>query len=101
MKQLTLLITALILTTACQRSVAQTNNAKVDNNKTPMVEMVTNMGTLKIKLYDNTPQHRDNFIKLVEQGFYDSVLFALLLFTFPVYVALVVTIVLKVKLILG
>lgn len=75
MKQLTLLITALILTTACQRSVAQTNNAKVDNNKTPMVEMVTNMGTLKIKLYDNTPQHRDNFIKLVEQGFYDSVLF--------------------------
>ena len=75
MKQLTLLITALILTTACQRSVAQKNNAKVDNNKTPMVEMVTNMGTLKIKLYDNTPQHRDNFIKLVEQGFYDSVLF--------------------------
>jgi peptidyl-prolyl cis-trans isomerase B (cyclophilin B) len=40
-----------------------------------MVEMVTNMGTLKIELYDNTPQHRDNFIKLVEQGFYDSVLF--------------------------
>ena len=75
MKQLTLLITALILTTACQRSVAQKNNAKVDNHKTPMVEMVTNMGTLKIKLYDNTPQHRDNFIKLVEQGFYDSVLF--------------------------
>jgi cyclophilin family peptidyl-prolyl cis-trans isomerase len=75
MKQLTLLITALILTTACQRSVAQKNNAKVDNNKTPMVEMVTNMGTIKIKLYDNTPQHRDNFIKLVEQGFYDSVLF--------------------------
>ena len=75
MKQLTLLITALILTTACQRSVAQTNNAKVDKNKTPMVEMVTNMGTLKIKLYDNTPQHRDNFIKLVEEGFYDSVLF--------------------------
>jgi 1-acyl-sn-glycerol-3-phosphate acyltransferase len=33
--------------------------------------------------------------------FYDSVLFALLLFTFPIYVALVVTIVLKVKLILG
>ncbi len=75
MKPLILLFTALIMTTACQRSVAQKNNAKVDNNKTPMVEMVTNMGTLKIKLYDNTPQHRDNFIKLVEQGFYDSVLF--------------------------
>ncbi len=75
MKPLILLFTALIMTTACQRSVAQKNNVKVDNNKTPMVEMVTNMGTMKIKLYDNTPQHRDNFIKLVEQGFYDSVLF--------------------------
>lgn len=75
MKPLILLFTALILTTACQRSVAQKNNATVDNNKTPMVEMQTNMGTMKIKLYDNTPQHRDNFIKLVEQGFYDSVLF--------------------------
>jgi peptidyl-prolyl cis-trans isomerase B (cyclophilin B) len=75
MKPLFLLFTALLLTTVCQRTFAQKNNTKVDNNKTPMVEMVTNMGTMKIKLYDNTPQHRDNFIKLVEQGFYDSVLF--------------------------
>jgi peptidyl-prolyl cis-trans isomerase B (cyclophilin B) len=75
MKPLFLLFTALLLTTFCQRTFAQKNNTKVDNNKTPMVEMVTNMGTMKIKLYDNTPQHRDNFIKLVEQGFYDSVLF--------------------------
>jgi len=39
--------------------------------------------------------------KTKDSVFYDSVLFALLLFTFPLYVALVVTIVLKVKLILG
>ena len=39
--------------------------------------------------------------KTKDSVFYDSVLFALLLFTFPVYVVLVVTIVLKVKLILG
>jgi len=39
--------------------------------------------------------------KTKDSVFYDSVLFALLFFTFPVYVALVVTIVLKVKLILG
>ena len=75
MKPLLFLYTALLLTTFCQHTFAQKNNTKVDNNKTPMVEMVTNMGTMKIKLYDNTPQHRDNFIKLVEQGFYDSVLF--------------------------
>jgi 1-acyl-sn-glycerol-3-phosphate acyltransferase len=41
------------------------------------------------------------YAKTKDSVFYDSVLFALLLFTFPVYVALVVTIVLKVKLILG
>jgi hypothetical protein len=41
------------------------------------------------------------YAKTKDSVFYDSVLFALLLFTFPVYVVLVVTIVLKVKLILG
>lgn len=33
------------------------------------------MGTLVVKLYDETPIHRDNFIKLVKDGFYDSTLF--------------------------
>jgi peptidyl-prolyl cis-trans isomerase B (cyclophilin B) len=28
-----------------------------------------------VKLYDSTPLHRDNFVKLVKQGFYDSLLF--------------------------
>ncbi len=35
----------------------------------------TNYGNIVIELSDSTPQHRDNFIKLVEQGFYDSLLF--------------------------
>ena len=39
------------------------------------IEFVTNKGTITIKLYDETPQHRDNFLKLVADGFYDSVLF--------------------------
>jgi peptidyl-prolyl cis-trans isomerase B (cyclophilin B) len=30
---------------------------------------------MKVKLYDETPKHRDNFVKLVEEGFYDSLLF--------------------------
>lgn len=39
------------------------------------IKVTTAMGTIVIKLYDATPQHRDNFIKLVKQGFYDSLLF--------------------------
>ena len=33
------------------------------------------MGNIKVKLYDDTPAHRDNFIKLVEEGYYDGTLF--------------------------
>jgi len=39
------------------------------------VEMETTMGNMTIKLYDDTPKHRDNFIKLAETGFYDGLLF--------------------------
>lgn len=43
--------------------------------KEKLVEMVTNYGTMIIKLSDSTPKHRDNFVKLVKQGFFDSLLF--------------------------
>ena len=39
------------------------------------VLMQTTMGDLVIRLSDSTPLHRDNFLKLVKVGFYDSVLF--------------------------
>lgn len=39
------------------------------------VEMVTNYGTIVLQLSDETPLHRDNFIQLVEDGVYDSLLF--------------------------
>jgi len=39
------------------------------------VKMITDSGVIVIRLYDSTPLHRDNFVKLVEQGFYDSLLF--------------------------
>ena len=39
------------------------------------VEMVTSMGTMVIRLSDSTPLHRDNFLKLVKQHYYDSILF--------------------------
>lgn len=43
--------------------------------KDPIVKMHTNYGDITIKLYNDTPQHRDNFLKLVEECFYDSTLF--------------------------
>ncbi len=43
--------------------------------KETMVKIETSMGTMTVKLYDETPKHRDNFIKLAKEGFYDSLLF--------------------------
>lgn len=37
--------------------------------------METSMGDLRIALFDDTPLHRDNFLKLVSEGFYDGTLF--------------------------
>lgn len=39
------------------------------------VAMNTTMGRIVVKLYNQTPKTRDNFIKLVKKGFYDSTLF--------------------------
>ncbi|MCA0428501.1 MAG: peptidylprolyl isomerase [Bacteroidetes bacterium] len=57
--------------------------APVQAKKTPkpyrekerMVEITTDFGTMVAVLYNETPKHRDNFVKLVQQGFYDSLLF--------------------------
>ena len=40
-----------------------------------MVELTTSLGTVRIRLYNDTPLHRDNFLKLVNDGTYDGVLF--------------------------
>jgi cyclophilin family peptidyl-prolyl cis-trans isomerase len=43
--------------------------------KQPLVLIETPYGNMKVKLYDETPKHRDNFLKLVEDGFYNGTLF--------------------------
>jgi len=53
-----------------------TNCSTVNNQtKETLVLIETTMGNIKIKLYNETPLHRDNFIKLVNEGYYDGVLF--------------------------
>jgi peptidyl-prolyl cis-trans isomerase B (cyclophilin B) len=40
-----------------------------------LVEIETDYGTLTIQLSNATPKHRDNFIKLAEEGYYNDLLF--------------------------
>lgn len=39
------------------------------------VELVTTEGSIRLRLSDSTPLHRDNFLRLVKSGYYDSLLF--------------------------
>ena len=39
------------------------------------VELITTEGNIVLRLYDSTPLHRDNFLRLVKSGYYDSILF--------------------------
>ncbi len=41
----------------------------------PIFDIKTTEGTIRVKLYKETPLHRDNFIKLASERFYDNVLF--------------------------
>ena len=43
--------------------------------KMTKVKLETTLGDIVVELYNETPQHRDNFIKLVKEGYYDGVLF--------------------------
>lgn len=69
-------ITSIILCVLCAVNVhgATTKNSqKVDNRV--KVEVKTSMGDFVVELYNETPQHRDNFVKLAREGYYDGVLF--------------------------
>ena len=54
------------------------SNAPAKKGKTEKmtkVKLETSLGNIVVELYNETPQHRDNFIKLVQNGTYDGVLF--------------------------
>lgn len=48
---------------------------KEDKKQITFVVMETTMGDVEFRLYNETPKHKKNFIKLVEEHFYDSLLF--------------------------
>ena len=39
------------------------------------VKITTSLGNITVRLYDETPLHRDNFLKLAKEGFYNGTLF--------------------------
>ncbi len=43
--------------------------------KEPVVLIQTTYGNIKVKLYNETPIHRDNFLKLAKEGFYKNLIF--------------------------
>src|SRR5665647_302388 len=49
-------------------------NSPGGNNNT-IISLKTSLGDIKIKLYDGTPLHRDNFIRLINTGFYNGISF--------------------------
>lgn len=58
--------------------VAQNQDEKLKsmgNNDGVLVELKTTMGDIEVLLYNDTPLHRDNFLKLVNEGYYDGLLF--------------------------
>ena len=73
MKTNNLLIIAVItvLLAACGAG----SKKSTDMEKRTQVKIETTMGDIVVELYNETPKHRDNFIKLAKEGVYDSTLF--------------------------
>ena len=62
----------ILFLTACNPKIAEglrKNDLKKD------VELTTSKGVIVLRLSDSTPLHRNNFLKLVKQHFYDSIIF--------------------------
>ena len=65
----------LLLALPAARTSAENKTSEVDNNQQTKVLIKTTMGDITIALYNETPRHRDNFLKLVGEHYYDSLLF--------------------------
>jgi peptidyl-prolyl cis-trans isomerase B (cyclophilin B) len=69
-----IILLAMALLTACGAGSKKSEN-DMSEEKRVQVKLETTMGDITLALYNETPLHRDNFIKLVKEGVYDSTLF--------------------------
>jgi cyclophilin family peptidyl-prolyl cis-trans isomerase len=72
MRKLMFLFTCVVIYSALH---AQKDSTVTKKDRKRDVLLQTTVGDITIRLSDSTPLHRDNFLKLVKVGFYDSVLF--------------------------
>lgn len=64
MKKIYIILLILLTTTMCKQK---------EEGTTVLIQ--TNLGDIKVMLYDDTPLHRDNFVKLANEGFFDNKIF--------------------------
>ncbi|MEP2936449.1 MAG: peptidylprolyl isomerase [Gilvibacter sp.] len=69
---ISLVLIAILALVSCN---SKTESSKTEEAKPTQIEMVTTKGTILLELYDETPLHRDNFIKLAQEKAFDSLLF--------------------------
>lgn len=65
-------------------SAQQDVKLKRKDRKKRDIELVTTAGTIVLRLADSTPMHRDNFLRLVKSGYFDSMLFHRVIKTFMI-----------------
>ncbi|MBO4585475.1 MAG: peptidylprolyl isomerase [Bacteroidales bacterium] len=82
MKKFIYIVLAVAAIAACKgreakKAATQTEEVPVvmEVLDTTVYDIVTNMGTIKVRLYRDTPLHKRNFEKLVAEKYYDSLLF--------------------------
>lgn len=75
MKKAILICLALAALMSQSCSTQKSRKMTKDTPKDTLVLISTDYGNMKVRLYKETPLHRANFIKLVSEGFYDSLLF--------------------------
>ena len=69
------LFMAISLGSCTQKEGKDQSNASQNQGKQQRALIQTNKGDITIELYNSTPKHRDNFIKLVKEHYYDGLLF--------------------------
>ena len=77
MKYIAIMAAALLFVcsgAACNRANG-TNSTDMADTSSVKVEVATSLGNFTVLLYGDTPVHRDNFVKLVKEGYYDNTLF--------------------------
>jgi len=71
-----IVLTAVIISCASKKDSSANDLSELEIQKSEeLIKLTTVYGDMAIRLYDETPLHKANFIKIVKEGYYDSLLF--------------------------